>query len=370
MFQGLTMPIAAKVCAAALVVGGAGVATYEAVDTGGDAAFVASNSPDALAFGSDSENQKKTGTPLDVDDRSNPRWETDRKVPVDGEDPKGDAADVTPKSETKESDDQESKDTKDEASEEDDKTSEEDDETSKDKEDETEADEDVPTVEDDDDTFIEILWPEPDSHWDERVVAFEGEAEPGSEVFAGRYKADINDRGEWRIELILSPGANKAVLKVVDEAGNVSEDSITVWLDVEEVEAKATDEPKEDPKDEPEEAVEVEFSANQQYGECDAEIPYDVFWGTATPNSVVRIASDYGSATIEVGPKGHWEKKVWFKEAPRGVEFPVYVAADNGEKTFWFYAVPLAKETPDTAVDEEPAAKDNDEAPAEADKSR
>lgn len=360
MFQGLTMPIAAKVCAAALVVGGAGVATYEVVDTGGDAATVASDSPDALAFGSDDENQKKTGTPLDVDDRSNPRWETDRKVPVDDEESDGDTAVLKATAEQKESDDQGSKDAKEEASKEEDEAFKEDDETSKDKEGETEADKEVPTVEDDDDTFIEILWPEPDSHWDERLVVFEGEAEPGSEVFAGRYKADINDRGEWRIELILSPGANKAVLKVVDEAGNVDEDAITVWLDVEEVEEQAKDEPKEEPKEEPEEAVNVEFSANQQYGECDAEVPYDVFWGKATPNSVVRITSEYGGATIEVGPKGHWEKKVWFEQAPRGVEFPVYVDADNGEKTFWFYAVPLAEDAPakDKDIDQDPAQAD------------
>jgi hypothetical protein len=335
MLQGLSIPIVAKFCAAALVVGGAGVATYEVVDMGGDdAATVSSDSPDALAFAEDGDKEKKEGTPLDVDDPTNPKWQTDRKESAeDDADALTDAEEEEAEAKAREAEEKER------AAEEARKKA--------------EAEAEI-----DNETYIEILWPEPDSHWEDRVVVFEGEAEPGSQVYAGRYEADINDDGAWRIELILSPGANKAVLKAVDAAGNIAEDDITVWLDVEEPKEEPKAEPKEEPKEEPEEAVEVEFSANQKYGECDAEVPYDVFWGTATPHTVVHISSEYGSASVEVGKKGHWEKKVWFEQAPRGVEFPVYIDADNGEKIFWFYAIPFAEEVPD---EELPPAGDGHE---------
>ena len=80
-----------------------------------------------------------------------------------------------------------------------------------------------------------------------------------------------------------------------------------------------------------------EFTANQQYGSCSEEVPYDVFWGTAAPGSVVEIWSPYGSARLEVGESGQWEKKVFFESAPFNETFEVSVGDSNGNvKTFSF----------------------------------
>jgi len=179
---------------------------------------------------------------------------------------------------------------------------------------------------------VVILSPEDGSHHENAKVVFEGEASAGARVFAGPYEASVDDEGNWTIELILRAGANRAVIKAKDANGNVAEDSITAWLDVKE-------EPKKDEKsDEP---ANIGFSAQQQYGSGGEETPYDVFWGTATPNSVVEISSPYGNARVEVGKKGHWEKKVFFETAPVGQAFAVTVYAENGSKTFDFLAVEL-----------------------------
>ena len=80
-----------------------------------------------------------------------------------------------------------------------------------------------------------------------------------------------------------------------------------------------------------------EFTANQKFGSCSENPPYDVFWGTGIPGSVVEIGSPYGSARIEVGEGGWWEKKVFFEAAPVGVPFEVVIGDSLGNsKTFSF----------------------------------
>ena len=80
-----------------------------------------------------------------------------------------------------------------------------------------------------------------------------------------------------------------------------------------------------------------EFTVNQKYGSCSENPPYDVFWGTGIPGSVVEIGSPYGSARIEVGEGGWWEKKVFFEAAPVGETFEVVVGDSLGNvKTFTF----------------------------------
>jgi hypothetical protein len=84
-------------------------------------------------------------------------------------------------------------------------------------------------------------------------------------------------------------------------------------------------------------AVDHEFSANQKYGSCSENPPYDVFWGTGIPGSVVEIGSPHGSARIEMGEDGQWEKKVFFETAPVGETFEVVVGDSLGNvKTFTF----------------------------------
>ena len=80
-----------------------------------------------------------------------------------------------------------------------------------------------------------------------------------------------------------------------------------------------------------------EFTANQKFGSCSENPPYDVFWGTGIPGSIVEIGSPYGSARIEVGEGGWWEKKVFFEAAPVGVPFEVVIGDSLGNsKTFSF----------------------------------
>lgn len=76
------------------------------------------------------------------------------------------------------------------------------------------------------------------------------------------------------------------------------------------------------------------FTANSTYGSCGEEIPYDVYWGTANPGSVIAITSDYGSGEVVVDHEGHWEKKVFFPEAPFDEVFYVTVSSPQGSKQF------------------------------------
>jgi hypothetical protein len=92
-----------------------------------------------------------------------------------------------------------------------------------------------------------------------------------------------------------------------------------------------------------EEAATVEFTANQQYGECAEEVPYDVFWGTAEPYSTIWVESAYGVADTVVNGEGHWEILVEFPNAPRGETFDVGVGSSaGGSRAFPFIAIDTA----------------------------
>ena len=309
MLHGAPIPFIAKLCAAAIVTTGAGVATYEiAVDDGPPEDKVEVVTEDATPLGDDEalayaekssvddeadtekEPEKRTVVPTEESKSEATEGHDDEKVPVDEEAAKNDESDIV-----------------------------------KDEE-ETEAELDIDVVAPE----LVILYPPDGSHHDRKHVVFEGETEPGAVVKAGPYEATVDAEGRWRIELVLSPGANRAVLTAVDAAGNVSDATVRVHLDVEE--------PKEEKPPKEEEPESVGFSANQQYGSCGEEVPYDVFWGTATPKTVVHIVSAHGSAEVEVDKHGHWEKKVWFETAPRGDAFLVVVEAVNGRSEFEFVA--------------------------------
>lgn len=300
MLEGLSIPLALKVCAAAVVVGGAGVATVEVVSSDDTKTDVIVESPDALGF-ADGDAVEKSTEVKETEAHDDP--------PVE-----------------------EAKFTEPVASEKIDEVKDEDESTGDDKDDH-EDDEKTSAEPDVAPAAVTILWPEDGSHHEKPNVVFEGEASVGSRVFAGPYEATVDEKGQWRIELILSPGANKATIKAEDPLGNIAEDSVTAWLDVEEEPVE-----KEEKVEKGDEGASVAFSANQKYGFCEEAVPYDVFWGTATPNTVVQITSPYGSTNVEVGKKGHWEKKLYFEGAPRGQAFAVTITADNGSKTFEFVA--------------------------------
>lgn len=199
-------------------------------------------------------------------------------------------------------------------------------------EDEAKEEDDVTEVTEPDDTTppdFQILHPVNGQVFETKEAVFEGITEPGARVFAGQYEADVYDDGGWRIVLILAPGSNHATLKAKDAAGNITEASVVVTYVVPEKE-----EPKEEEKEEPQE---WEFSANQVYGECSENPPYDVFHGTGKPGSRILVVSEYGDGETEVNEHGEWEIKVFFPESPISQGILVKVKDEFGhQKAFEF----------------------------------
>lgn len=174
-----------------------------------------------------------------------------------------------------------------------------------------------------------ITFPGDGAHLETETVRFEGTTEPGARVFAGRYEADVDNEGTWEIVLILNPGSNVARFTARDQAGNESEAAVTVHYDVIEATTTTTVE-KPETTTTTEEKELAEFSAKAVYGSCSETPPYDVYHGTGHPGSVVKIESEYGSATVEVGGEGMWESKVIFEGAPANTPFVVRVKDQYG----------------------------------------
>lgn len=175
---------------------------------------------------------------------------------------------------------------------------------------------------------IVILHPENGQHFDEKTVVFEGIAEIDSIVAAGPYVADMDEEGNWRIVLVLSPGANNAKLTATDAAGNQSVATVKVYYDVPE---------------EKDESASKEFTAHQKWGENDqAE---DIFWGTGIVGDKVWIVSDYGTTTTYVDETGHWEVKATWEGVPNNTEFGIVVEASNGRAEFGFYKIGPVEES-------------------------
>ncbi|MGA7282060.1 MAG: hypothetical protein WBZ40_09775, partial [Acidimicrobiia bacterium] len=85
----------------------------------------------------------------------------------------------------------------------------------------------------------------------------------------------------------------------------------------------------------------AEFSAHASYGSCSTTPPFDVYYGTGEPGSLVQITSEYGSGSVEVGENGQWEKKVFFETAPADTTFVVHVSDSYGrEANFEFIYTP------------------------------
>ena len=161
-----------------------------------------------------------------------------------------------------------------------------------------------------------ITSPENGTRTDDQVIVVKGGVTPGSKVFYGDQQARV-DGDDWKIEVKLRKGENVLRFKAIGEDGGKTSASITVWYVGED--------------------AEYEFSANQKYGSCSEDKPYDIFYGTAKPGSVVEVGSPYGNGRVEVGERGKWEIKVFFEGAPVDEPFKVTVAASTGEsKHFTF----------------------------------
>jgi outer membrane biosynthesis protein TonB len=176
--------------------------------------------------------------------------------------------------------------------------------------------------------WIEILFPAPEQRTDDKIQVFEGRVSPGARVFRGKYEADVSSDGAWRIALVLSAGKNHVTFEAVDGEGRSATASVVVFYDAPEKE------PKEEPQEEPKE---TDWTAQQKYGENSGNPPYDIFYGTGTPDAKVSITSAYGSGTTEIGPKGHWDLKVVFPEAPCGAEFKVVIESSEGDRSVFHF---------------------------------
>ena len=188
---------------------------------------------------------------------------------------------------------------------------------------------------------LSIATPTDGARFDVATIVFAGTSEPGAIVTAGRYQADMADNGDWSIVLVLSPGSNRAVFTATDDAGNLTTAEVTVHYDEPVPSTTTTTKP---PKEETTTTTDpiVEFSANQQYGSCSTTPPFDVFWGTAQPGTVVSVSSEYGSGSVEANGDGGWEIKVYFETAPANEPFGVKVKslATGAFKEFPFTYLP------------------------------
>ena len=125
----------------------------------------------------------------------------------------------------------------------------------------------------------------------------------------------MSDNLTWYVYVPLEAGWNRIIAKAVNDHGE-AKDVVEIF--------RVTGET-------------VEFTANQKYGSCGEDVPYDVFWGRATPGTVIDVISEFGSGETVADEGGHWEIKVYFPEAPLMEEFQVKVKASTGEsKVFSF----------------------------------
>ena len=166
--------------------------------------------------------------------------------------------------------------------------------------------------------FIEITSPIDGSVFAQKTITFAGVTEPGARVFAGSYEADVDADGNWRIVLVLSPGANRATFTAMDAAGNTSSAMVS-----------AVYEPPVEKKDV------AGFFAENVYGSCVESPPFDVYHGKGEPGSTVFVVSEYGSGQTTVGAEGGWELRVEFPGAPPGKVFAVKVKDSLGRSTIF-----------------------------------
>ena len=173
---------------------------------------------------------------------------------------------------------------------------------------------------------LTITWPADGTEVEASLVEFRGSTEPGAAVTRGRFEAEVDAEGNWRISLIVSSGSTKVTFTATDPVGNTSTAAVTVLFS-----------PEAEPPEQPPKADVIDFTAYATYGSCLETPPYDVYYGTAEPGAKITISSKYGNGTTTADVEGNWEKKVKFPEAPYGKTFLVTVNDDAGnKKTFEF----------------------------------
>jgi hypothetical protein len=148
---------------------------------------------------------------------------------------------------------------------------------------------------------------------DDGEIKVKGVISTRATVTVNGRKATVNEDLSWYVYIGLEPGWNRIVAKAVNDFGE-AKDVVEIFRVTKET---------------------VDFTANQVYGSCGEEVPYDVFHGTATPGTVIHVLSEYGSGDTVADGSGHWEIKVYFPEAPFNKEFQVKVKASTGEYKYF-----------------------------------
>ncbi len=81
----------------------------------------------------------------------------------------------------------------------------------------------------------------------------------------------------------------------------------------------------------------VGFSANQTWGSCGEDPPYEELYGTAPTGTTINVSSPYGSASTTADGSGHWHVKVIFSGPPANETFTIDVTSSAGSKSFPFF---------------------------------
>jgi hypothetical protein len=151
---------------------------------------------------------------------------------------------------------------------------------------------------------------------------FYGTVVPGTTVWAvadfGSARTTVASNAEWLLGLHFNDDlpANKEIGVVVEGEGGRVEFGFD-WI-IEVIE-------------------EIEFAALQRHGSCGEAIPYDEFYGTATPGATIWIQSDWGSGVTTADAHREWIIRVDFLNAPENESFSVYVeSSDGGYAEFTF----------------------------------
>ena len=83
-----------------------------------------------------------------------------------------------------------------------------------------------------------------------------------------------------------------------------------------------------------EESAPVAKTANNTYGSCAEDPPYDIYYGTAPEGTSISISSPYGSGATTANASGEWSKQVFFEGAPLDEPFTVTVTVGGEVFTF------------------------------------
>lgn len=146
---------------------------------------------------------------------------------------------------------------------------------------------------------------------------FAGTAEPGTVVVAtsayGSADLVVGESGEFLLKLWFEAPPTGEAIPIVLQVGEQSFDFSFTWLW---------------------NPGEIALTAHQTYGGSDAATPYEKFFGTAPPGTVIVATSAYGTADAVAGEHGEWYLKLWFEGQPANEAFPISVTV--GEESFDF----------------------------------